>query len=152
MQMKLNKLQPDLLVILLFIFIQIFMVVFNINTFPRAGMGFVYIAFIPGYVLQTLLLDNGRIVYISLRKLILAVPISLSVTVLLGLAGLLFDTKSINNITQVFLIAVFDLVVVGFAYFRRRNTKIRGTINFMIFISVLFLLATSFVIIYPILR
>ena len=152
MSIKLNKIPPDLLVVTLLIWTQIFLVVFDFTTSLRAGVGFLFVAFIPGYVLQTFLLDNTRVVYISIRRLILAVPISLSVAVLLGLAGLVIDPKSINNIVQVMLIGIFDFICIGLAVFRRKNAKIRGYKYFLVFIFTLYFLVTSFVIIYPLFK
>lgn len=149
MSKKLDKIPLDFIVITLLIVIQVLFVVFNVSSVLRAGLGFLFVAFIPGYILQTLLLDSGRVVYISIRRLVLAVPISLSIAVLIGLAGYLIDPKSVMSIVQVLMFCVFDFVILGLAVIRRRKAKLRGTSNFLVFIFILYILVTLFVVIYP---
>jgi uncharacterized membrane protein len=147
MQLRQNKVQYDLLLLLILIVIQLLFVVFGLTILPRVGVGFLFVAFIPGYVLLSSLLDSGRVIYISIRKLVLSVPLSLAISVLIGLIGILIYPKSMNNIIQVSAISGFDFLAIGFSFFRRRGSSLRGFTNLIIFISVLFILATMFPII-----
>lgn len=149
---KLGKYHLDLLLLAFLILVQFFLVGANITNVVRMGIGFLFAAFIPGYLLLTLLLDIGRVAYISLSRLVLSVPTSLAISVLIGLASITVYPASISAMNQTILIGIFDVVVLFAVIVRRtsRGSRFRGRGNLWLFLITLLVIIPGFLVAFPI--
>jgi uncharacterized membrane protein len=117
--------------------LQFAFVALDVKGIVRIGTGFLYVAFIPGYLLLTFLLDGSQVIYISLRRLILSIPISLALSLVVGYLGYLISPRNVNELTQAFLIGISSIILIGLAFARQRRPRMRGGGAFYMFLLVL---------------
>jgi uncharacterized membrane protein len=145
MWIRQSRFPYDLLFLSLLTAGQLTFVWFGITNVLRIGTGFLFVVFVPGYLLLTVLLDGNRAVYIGLKRLILSLPVSMALSLGVGLVAYLVDPRSVDELVQAVVQGALVAILGVGAVIKRGSAVVRGIGNFVLFISVLAVTVSSFV-------
>jgi uncharacterized membrane protein len=124
---RLLKRTADILFIALVIILQNVLMGFHIGGPIRYGIGFVFTAFVPGYLLLSLLFDSRKNQLDSLTKLCLSFPVSYSIAIIIGMIANEISSSSVQSQIQAITLSLLSISLFILLMMVRSKTKETGS-------------------------